>query len=121
MAKRYVPVLAKTPWKIPPITNNGRKMNKLEARYRDHLELLKRAGEILDYAYESITFRLATNTTYTPDFIVITPQCIEFHEVKGFWRDDARAKWKMTAEKFPWFRFLAIQWRNREWIVEEYA
>jgi len=71
--------------------------------------------------YEGITFRLASRTTYTPDFLVVMNDCFEIHEVKGFWRDDGRVKWKAAAEKFPWFRFLAIQWRSKQWVVEEYV
>jgi hypothetical protein len=33
---------------------------------------------------------------------------MEMHEVKGFWRDDARAKIKIAADAYP-FRFFAIR------------
>ena len=39
-------------------------MNKTEAAYAAHLELLKRAGEISDYAFEKYKLRLADNTFY---------------------------------------------------------
>jgi hypothetical protein len=95
-------------------------MNKLETSYRDYLDGLKLSGEILDYIYEGITFRLAARTTYTPDFIVIRPECIEIHEVKGFWRDDGRVKWKTAAAKYPWFRFVGVQRRKNQWVFEIY-
>lgn len=43
-------------------------MNKTESAYCQHLELRKRAGEIVWYRFEGIKLRLADNTFYTPDF-----------------------------------------------------
>jgi len=105
--------------RIPPLPPRH-KMNKLETRYRDLLEARKQAGDIIDYVYEGITFRLASRTTYTPDFLVVMNDCFEIHEVKGYWRDDARVKWKLAAEKFPWLRFVAVQWRRKQWVFEYY-
>jgi hypothetical protein len=34
---------------------------------------------------------------------------LEFHETKGFWRDDALVKIRAAAEQYPWFRFLAFR------------
>ncbi len=74
-------------------------MNKTEMAYRDHLELLKKAGDILDYSFECETLKIGPDCRYTPDFRVIKlDKCddvhedkfypsgvefIEFHEVKG--------------------------------------
>jgi hypothetical protein len=94
-------------------------MNKLEARYE--VEVLKpmlMAGEIADYLFEAVKLRLADRTFYTPDFVVITPEQIEFHEVKGFWEDDARVKIKVAAAQFWWARFVAIQWVKKQWKEE---
>ncbi len=96
-------------------------MNKTETRYQQHLELQKRAGAVLWYKFEGITLKLADDTRYTPDFAVLG--CggnLEMHEVKGFWRDDAKVKIKVAAEMFP-FEFLAIfaekggTWRNEHY------
>lgn len=100
------------------------RMNKTEARYAAHLETLKQTGEVLWYAFEGVTLKLASDTRYTPDFVVMRAGGdIEFHEVKGFWRDDARIKIKVAAEKFP-FRFLAITERAKKlgggWEREEF-
>ncbi len=46
-------------------------MNKTESAYCQHLELRKRAGEIVWYRFEGIKLRLADNTFYTPDFAVM--------------------------------------------------
>ena len=101
-------------------------MNGLEAEYlRTVLEPRAAAGEILDIQFEGITLRLANRTGYTPDFLVITVQGFEVHEVKGFWEDDARAKWKIAAEKFWGFRFYAATRRKKAagggFSVEEYG
>lgn len=89
-------------------------MNKTEAAYAAHLEILKYTGEILWYQFEAIRLRLAQNTFYTPDFLVMAADgVLECRETKGFWQEDARLKIKMAAEKFP-FRFMAIKVRTKK-------
>ena len=105
--------------KIPPFFRMT-KMNKTEKRYAQNLELRRKAGEITRYSFETLKFILAKNTSYTPDFLVITPECIELHEVKGWWREDARVKIKVAAQMFPEFRWIAIQWKNEGWVYEEF-
>ncbi len=84
-------------------------MNKTEAAYADHLELLRRAGEILWFAYECLKYRLADNTYFTPDFAVMLASGeLQAHEVKGHWEDDARVKIKVAAERFP-IQFIAMK------------
>jgi len=100
------------------------RMNKTEAAYAYRLETLRTAGEIAWYGFEPLKLRLASNTFYTPDFMVmLLDGLIELHEVKGFWRDDARVKIKVAAERFPMFRFVAVKKRtkNRGWQTEEFG
>lgn len=99
-------------------------MNKTEALYDCSLRSRQIAGEILWYKFEGIKFRLADNTFYTPDFIVMLANGeMEAHEVKGFWQDDARAKIKIAADMYP-FRFIAIRAEAKKrgggWAVEEF-
>lgn len=95
-------------------------MNKLEAAYAAHLQIRLRAGEILSFNYESVKFRLADKTFYTPDFMVVAADdTIEFHEVKGFWEDDARVKIKVFAALYP-FRVVAVTRVKSEWKTEEF-
>ena len=95
-------------------------MNKTESAYAATLELQKISGNILWYLFEGIKLRLAKNTTYSPDFIVMTKTgVIECHEVKGFWTDDARAKTKIAAEMFP-FKFVAVKKTRQGWEEEEF-
>lgn len=48
---------------------------------------------------------------------------IEMHEVKGYWTEDARAKIKVAANKFP-FRFVAVYKQAKKdgggWRIEEF-
>lgn len=85
-------------------------MNKTEEKHAWDLEVRRRAGEIAWYKYEGITFKLADDTRYTPDFAVMLANGeIEFHEVKGrFFRDDAKVKLSVASAMYP-FRFLLIQ------------
>ncbi len=84
-------------------------MNKTEAAYAEELEMQRRAGNILWFKFEGVKFRLADNTFYTPDFLVMAGNgLLEAHEVKGFWQDDARVKIKVAADIYP-IRFFAIK------------
>lgn len=99
------------------------KINATEARYGSFLNIQKHAHIIYDYRFEPIKLRLANNTTYTPDFMVIpfSPFAkIEFHEVKGgFIREDAWIKLKIAAEIYPEFKFVLAQWKNNAWTITE--
>lgn len=95
----------------PFVGYDGERMNKLEAMYAAHLEVLRRAGKIIFWRFESAKFRLADRTWYTPDFYIMRQDgTLEIHETKGFWEDDARVKIKVTAEQFPELVFVAVQW-----------
>lgn len=93
-------------------------MNGTERLYAQHLDLRIRIGEVARHDFESIRLRLADDTWYTPDFTVyLADGTVEFHEVKGFWRDDARVKFKVAADKFP-FVFVAIRRVKGRWEFE---
>lgn len=99
-------------------------MNKTEAAYAVNLENRKYGGEISWYKFEGIKFRLADNTFYTPDFIVLLPNgVLQAHEVKGVWMDDARAKIKIAADMYP-IEFIAVKLLPKKlgggWAVETF-
>jgi hypothetical protein len=110
---------------IPPPARNYRVSlpgkNRLEQRYAKYLDHRVLAGEILSYKYESIKFKLSTNTTYTPDFLVIHPSELQIHEVKGFWEDDARVKIKWFTDLYPFFRIYGVTLTNNQWKFEEFT
>ncbi len=103
-------------------------MNRTEAAYDLHLEVRTRAGEILWRKFEGLKFRLADNTFYTPDFVVMTARFeLECHEVKGAWaiyEEDAKVKVKVAAEMYP-FRFIVVAPRRKRdgggWERREYG
>ncbi|PJX25050.1 DUF1064 domain-containing protein [Psychrobacter sp. L7] len=100
------------------------KMNNTEKAYAQHLELLKRAGEVSYYSFDGINLRLADNTFYKPDFLVMRSDGqLEIHEVKGFWTDDALVKIKVAADKFP-FKFIAVMKQTKKngggWDIREF-
>lgn len=99
----------------------GRKMNKTEAAYARLLETQKYMGEILWWAFEPINIRLADNTFYKVDWLVLLADMrIEARETKGFWTDDALVKFKVAANILP-FPFKAIRMvkGNFETILEK--
>jgi hypothetical protein len=95
-------------------------MNKTEAAYAVLLEQHRQAGKIKDWMFEAITLRLARRTSYTPDFYVVLPDgSREFHETKGFMRDDANVKLKVAANKFPSFTFRLVRRKAGFWDIVE--
>ena len=89
-------------------------MNSLEAKYSSMLTVMKAAGEVLDYKFESVKLKLADNTFYTPDFFVVYRDHFEFVETKGFLQDDAGVKFKVAREQYPFFRFRMLQYKKIE-------
>ena len=98
----------------PMRTTPKKKMNDTEKRYGKYLKGLMLINEIEYYLFESIKLRLADNTTYTPDYFIVYKDRLAFHEVKGFWRDDARVKYKVARAMFPWFEWKVVKW-EKEW------
>jgi len=88
-------------------------MNKTEARYAEHLQMLLLAGEIAAYGFEVVSLKLADKTRYTPDFFVLAADgAVEFHEVKGcrsdgkpLFEDASKIKVKVAAEVHWMFVF----------------
>ena len=98
-------------------------MNSLERKYSQYLRALQLAGEIHNYKYERHNLKLADKTYYKPDFEVILPDgSIEFHETKGFMRDDANVKVKVAASQFPQYVFRLVQWNKKTgcWTIKQY-
>ena len=99
-------------------------MNKTEQAYANHLETLKTAGDIVYYTFDGINLRLADNTFYKPDFLVMKANGeLQIHEVKGYWQDDAKVKIKVASSLYP-FKFLAVYKTPKKqgggWQYEEY-
>ena len=86
------------------------RQNKWEEAYEAELRIRLAAGEIQWFSFEPIKLRLADNTFFTPDFAVLIGGKLEFHEIKGFLRDDANVKFKVAAELFP---FLFLMFRKK--------
>lgn len=102
------------------------KMNKTEALFEtSFIKPRLYTGEFAEYGFECIKLRLAKTTFYTPDFYVVTPNEIIIYEVKGHWEDDARVKIKVAADKYPCFRFIAVQKKTAKlgggWTFEEFT
>lgn len=97
-------------------------MNKLEAAYAQHLDVRRHLGEVARFDYEAVKLKLAPSTFYTPDFrVILADGSEEYHEVKGFWEDDARVKIKTAAGLHDCYVFRSVT-RDRttkDWKIEE--
>jgi len=93
-------------------------MNGTERAYSLILSQRREAGEISAFFFEEFKLKLGKACFYTPDFMVVRNDgVLEFHEVKGFWEDDARVKIKAAADKFP-FVFLAVKKKGKTFETE---
>jgi predicted nuclease of restriction endonuclease-like RecB superfamily len=94
-------------------------MNRTESEFWEFLLALKNGGRISNFVFERYTLKLAERTNYTPDFCVFhLDGLMEFVEIKGFWRDDARVKFKVAADRFPWHDWTAVKKKGRNWEQE---
>lgn len=97
-------------------------MNGIEREYASQLELRRIAGDIADWGFERLTFKLARRTRYTPDFDVLYPDGhLELVELKATWshgksgwHDDSKVKFKVAREHFPMFSFIGVRKRSRK-------
>ena len=99
-------------------------MNRLEQEYAAILDGEWKAGRISRFYFERVTLKLAPDTRYTPDFMVVLPDgVIRLDEVKGFLEDDAWAKFKIAADLFP-FTFRLARKRTKKdgggWVIRDY-
>lgn len=58
------------------------------------------------WLYEPKAFDLG-NTTYRPDFFL--PKSNEYIEIKGYWRDDAKTKFKLFKRLFSTIKIIVLQ------------
>jgi hypothetical protein len=112
-------------------------INKTEAAYMAHLDLLIRLGEIQWRSeHEGVTVKLAKDLRYTADFAVLAADSIlEFHDIKkrikakdkdghhtGEFKplieDDALVKLKMVAQIWPVRVFTVID-ANGNWVLHQ--
>jgi hypothetical protein len=115
--------------RAPRVRRVAGQPNKGESLYGQHLEIQKRAGHIVDYWYEGMTLKLASDTRFTADYLVVNAEYeVELHEVKPasagkfYARDDAKVKLKVCASVFPFRVFVC--WPTRDylhWNREEVA
>jgi len=101
-----------------PAAPKSHQPNQLEAEYGRFLAAQYPPSAYL-FLFESIKLRLADRTWYTPDFLVVwVDGRMEFHEVKGFMRDDAAVKLKVAAELYPWAKFILAKKIKGRWEMK---
>lgn len=100
-------------------TRTIRRMNKGEQAYAAVLDERQRQGHVVAWWFEFVTLRLADNTHYRPDFLVMLADgALELHEVKGRKGDtfhateDGWLKVKITAEQSPFP--IRVVWPSRD-------
>ena len=101
-------------------------MNKTEQQYAEHLEARKASGEVLWFAFEAVTLKIAKDCRLTVDFFVMLSSGeLQAHDVKGskaIVQDDFKVKAKVAASMFPWPFFCAYPTPKKDgggWNIEE--
>ncbi len=121
-ARHFGTTLTKDAPKAPePVKVPKPRMNGTETQFSLILEAQKRKGEIADYRFEAVTFRLGHDCRYTPDFFIIVstdPLKIRFAEIKGrhVW-DDAKVKFRVAKEANPWAEWQMWQKFPEGWSL----
>ena len=101
-------------------------MNETERAFARRLDAQILAGEILWYKFHPLRVRLASNTYYEVDFLVMLADGeIAIYETKGgYTSDKGQLKIKLCAEALPVFRmFKAEKLKEKEgggWKITEY-
>jgi hypothetical protein len=105
----------------PPVSKDGNRMNKTEARYAAHLQAQCEAQEIGAWWYEPISWRVAESSHYKPDFLVqYGDGSLEVHECKATrgreWASTPEAwlKLKVVAEQMPWR--VCVVWQTKDGV-----
>ena len=76
--------------------------NGLESAYMDRLRMLLAAGEVKAFWFEAVKVRLTAKRWFLCDFLIqFADGHFEFHDTKGWMREDAALKAEFTAEVFP--------------------
>lgn len=111
------------PVKIQPKDPFARMRTKLERDYANHLEMLRRAGEIDRWEYEWANFLLADDEgnfiRYLPDFALFKGDTLRFVEAKGYWYVNGLLKFKLARCQLP-FKLVAVRKIKGVWTYTEH-
>lgn len=92
-------------------------MNKLEADYARHLDILRLAGEVISWHFEALGLRIGNRCFWYPDFMVeVADGSIQLHDTKGHVKDDALVKARACASKFP-FPVFHVTKKKGQWSL----
>lgn len=109
-------------------------MNAGELAYSQTLDDLMARGVVAGWWYELLSVRLADNTFYRPDFVVLFADgTLELHEVKprkkgkdgkpdSYWaEEDAQLKMKVVAEHTPIPLVVVWPMKGGGWATKRFA
>lgn len=97
-------------------------LNKTELAYKERLQGLLAEGRILWFKFHPFNIRLAKNTHYRVDVLVLASDCVlELHEIKGgYTSEKGQMKIKLAAEALPVFRMVKAELLRGEWRVSNF-
>lgn len=107
-----------------PMEPGEDRLNKTERRYLAYVRSVNRTEWI---GIQNLTFRMADDCRYTPDFMVWDSNGLSAIDVKAKWKstgevhveDDALVKIKVCSGMFRWCRFLLAWEENGFWCHKQ--
>lgn len=111
-----------------PVSHKRGAMNKTETVFSQFLDIQHKAGLITWWEFQPMTFKLASDCRFTPDFVTLRDGVFTMIDTKGskrkksdgsvtFWaEEDAKIKIRVAARQFPFFRWVICHpLPNGEW------
>jgi hypothetical protein len=116
---KHQPVAPVTPNPVAlagTVPKEDRYRNTWERQFGQHLELRKRAGDIRQYEFEALRFRLADDATYLPDFVVWLPDdVVQVIEIKGRKREAGILRFRIARSKYPHYVWRMVKKQAGRW------
>jgi hypothetical protein len=102
-----------TPKPATPVGPNG-----WERQYAEHLDALKRAGEVLWWSTQAVRVRIGDGAFFKPDFLVVWRDGrTTVDEVKGHEREAAVVRFKAAAMAVPVWGWRMLRRQGGAWVV----
>lgn len=97
-------------------------MNKTESAFAAYLQERQYSGAIVWWKFHPMRVRLAKNTYYEIDFLVMAADgVLTIYETKGgYTSEKGQMKIKLCAEALPVFKMVKASRKNGVWNFEEF-
>jgi hypothetical protein len=107
---------AKVPTQEKPKAGTITGPRKWESLWGLELRTMQDLGEIADYKFEGVRFRLAYGSYYKPDWVVWSKDGkMTCYEIKGYKRTAALVRFKVARDLYKQVRFVMLTREKGQW------